>query len=81
MSEIDIENSVILISVKDNGPGFKSNHLERIFEPYVTTKEKGSGLGLAISHRLIEDHGGYIKAGNLPEGGATVIISLPIRRE
>lgn len=81
VSEIDIENSVILISVKDNGPGFKSNHLERIFEPYVTTKEKGSGLGLAISHRLIEDHGGYIKAGNLPEGGATVIISLPIRRE
>ena len=50
------------------------------FEPYVSSKEKGTGLGLAICRRIIEEHGGTIRATNPQHGGAAVIISLPLRR-
>ena len=70
----------ISLTVHDNGPGFDPQTIDRIFEPYVTSKEKGSGLGLAICRRIVEEHGGNIRATNLPNGGATVIISLPLRQ-
>ena len=70
----------INLTVHDNGPGFDPQTIDRIFEPYVTSKEKGSGLGLAICRRIVEEHGGNIRATNLPNGGATVIISLPLRQ-
>jgi len=61
----------------DNGPGFSSEVLARIFEPYVTTKPRGSGLGLAIVRRIVEDHGGHISVANAVGGGAEVRIWLP----
>ncbi len=70
----------IRLTVRDNGPGFDPHRIDQVFEPYVTSKEKGSGLGLAICRRIIEEHGGYIRATNPPGGGAAVIISLPLRR-
>ncbi len=63
--------------VTDDGPGFATEVLARIFEPYVTTKARGTGLGLAISRRLIEEHGGQIEVGNAATGGAEVRIWLP----
>ena len=69
----------ISLTVHDNGSGFDPQAIDRIFEPYVTSKEKGSGLGLAICRRIIEEHGGNIRATNLPNSGAAVIISLPLR--
>ena len=50
------------IEVEDNGPGIPANLSERIFEPYMTTKEHGTGLGLAIVKRMVEDHHGFIRA-------------------
>ncbi len=50
------------LCVSDTGPGFTPDMLARIFEPYVTTKQKGSGLGLAIVKKIIEEHGGKIEA-------------------
>jgi len=47
----------------------------------VTSKEKGTGLGLAICRRIIEEHGGIIRAINAPGGGANVIISLPTQAQ
>jgi nitrogen fixation/metabolism regulation signal transduction histidine kinase len=61
--------------VADNGPGFAPDVIERIFEPYVTTKDRGTGLGLAIVRRIVEEHGGSIELGNI-EGGAEVRIWL-----
>ncbi len=66
------------LKVQDNGPGFREALLARLYEPYVTSKEKGTGLGLAIVKRIVEEHGGTIVAENLKEGGACVTIRLPV---
>ena len=66
------------LTVQDNGPGFPEALLAHLYEPYVTHKEKGTGLGLAIVKRIVEEHGGTIRAYNLKEGGACVIVRLPV---
>ena len=66
-----------LISIRDSGPGLPTNVLDRIFEPFISTKETGTGLGLSICHRIVEAHGGLITAGNSPQGGAVFAIYLP----
>ena len=55
------ENNKIIIEIKDNGIGIDEKMINKIFEPYFTTKTKGTGLGLSIVKRIIEDHGGKIK--------------------
>jgi nitrogen fixation/metabolism regulation signal transduction histidine kinase len=52
------------ISFEDNGSGFSDEVLERLFEPYVTTKTRGTGLGLAIVKKIVEEHNGQIRAQN-----------------
>ena len=64
--------------VADNGPGVDASIVERIFEPYVSTKPKGSGLGLAIVKRIIDEHGGQIRVEQRVEGGALFRIRLPV---
>jgi len=71
-----IDNNLIM-RFSDNGHGFKEHILEHLFEPYVTTKASGSGLGLAIVKKIVEEHGGNIKASNLPNG-AVIEINLPV---
>ena len=66
--------------VEDQGPGFPPDLMDRLFEPYVTTKFKGTGLGLAIVQKIIEEHGGVIRVGNASEG-AWVEIQLPVGEE
>ena len=53
---------------------------DQLFEPYVTTKPKGSGLGLAIVKKIVEEHGGMIFAENAENGGASIIIKLPVKK-
>ncbi len=67
-----------ILELTDNGPGFPEDMLANIFDPYVTNKPKGTGLGLAIVKKIIEEHGGSIIAENSPEGGAKVVIRLPV---
>ncbi len=67
-----------LLELTDNGPGFPEDMLANIFDPYVTNKPKGTGLGLAIVKKIIEEHGGSIVAENAPEGGAKIVIRLPV---
>jgi nitrogen fixation/metabolism regulation signal transduction histidine kinase len=67
-----------VICVRDNGPGFRKEILGRVFDPYVTGKPRGTGLGLAIVKRIVEEHGGRIEAENRPEGGAKILVLLPV---
>ena len=75
---LQLESRFAELSISDNGPGFPTNILDRIFEPYVTTKDKGTGLGLAIVKRIVEEHGGILWAENLARGGSAVTIQLPV---
>lgn len=69
----------IELSIADNGPGFPAELLERVFEPYVTTKPKGTGLGLAIVKKIVEEHSGVIIAEN-GTTGARVVVHLPLEQ-
>jgi two-component system nitrogen regulation sensor histidine kinase NtrY len=68
------------IVICDNGPGFPSADIDRLLEPYVTTREGGTGLGLPIVKRIVEDHGGTLTLSLRDDGrqGAQVVISLPV---
>jgi len=77
----DSKTGTVTVTVQDNGPGFDPQRIDRVFEPYVSAKDTGTGLGLAICRRIIEEHGGSIRASNPQQGGAAVIISLPLRRQ
>ena len=66
------------IEVKDSGPGVSKHDRDRIFNPFVTTRESGTGLGLAIAQRIVHGHGGHIKLVSEPGEGATFVICLPM---
>lgn len=67
----------VTVVVRDTGPGFADGVLERIFDPFYSTKPSGMGLGLAISRSIVEAHEGKIWGANAPEGGAIVTFILP----
>ena len=71
----EVENGVVL-SVRDNGPGFPEQMMARVFEPYVTSKARGTGLGLAIVKKIVEEHNGSVTISNPESGGALVEIRL-----
>jgi two-component system, NtrC family, sensor histidine kinase HydH len=71
---------VCQISVSDSGTGIPQAILDRIFEPFVTSKEHGTGLGLAVSHRITNEHCGTLLATNRPGGGAVFTVELPLSR-
>ena len=68
----------VSLVVVDDGPGFPNEVLERLFEPYVTTKNTGNGLGLAIVKKIVEEHGGTIRAENTHDRGARIKIRIPL---
>lgn len=71
----------IRLTVADTGDGISPEVMDRLFTPFTSTKPTGSGLGLSISRRIIEEHGGRIRAANRPEGGACFTFTLPAPRE
>ena len=68
----------IMIRVQDNGPGIAREDQERIFNPFVTTRDSGTGLGLAITQRIVHGHEGHIELQSQPGEGASFTIYLPL---
>jgi len=77
-SQIVNDESIVRLTIVDNGIGFPDDILDQVFEPYVTTKSKGGGLGLAIVQNIVEQHAGQIYASNLEPHGARVTIEFSI---
>jgi two-component system sensor kinase FixL len=73
-----VKNDRISVTVRDFGPGIERGDLDRIFQPFFTTKGTGLGMGLAVCSSIIKDHRGRIWAENNSDGGATFFIDLPI---
>lgn len=73
------EPAATVLGVRDTGPGVTPEVVERMFNPFFTTRGTGTGLGLAIVHRIVDAHGGRVEVRNNPpgEGGACVEMVLP----
>ncbi len=69
----------VRIGVRDFGRGIPKSDLERIFEPFYSTKQGGSGIGLALVHRIVEDHGGEIRVDSKVGEGTRISVDLPRR--
>jgi two-component system NtrC family sensor kinase len=76
--EASCNNGVVNLRFDDNGPGF--GDVNRVFDPFYTTKPvgKGTGLGLSICYGIVKEHGGEIHAENLEPNGARVALKLPV---
>ena len=70
----------VTIEVKDQGTGIAEEHIDRVFNPFFTTKVEGdgTGLGLSVSYGIVKHHGGTIRLSNAPGGGVNVVINLPM---
>jgi two-component system sensor histidine kinase AtoS len=68
---------MISVAVCDTGCGIPSEKLKQVFSPFYTTKEKGTGLGLAIAAKIVEGHGGSLRAESELGAGTTIVVSLP----
>jgi len=73
----------VQIIISDTGTGIDDNYIDKVFDPFFTTREpgKGVGLGLYISYGIIKDHGGKIWAENNEWGGASFFIELPVGKD
>lgn len=78
---VDGVSPVAKITFCDTGTGIPDAVMQRIFEPFVTGKERGTGLGLAISRRILEQHGGRLTAANRKPRGAKFTVELPLSRK
>ena len=72
--------SSVVISVRDQGPGINHEDLDKIFNPFYTTKDAGTGLGLSVVYQIVNQHGGVVTAERNPEGGMTFSLAIPLNQ-
>jgi two-component system sensor histidine kinase HydH len=77
----DESSGAARVIISDTGTGIRDEDLNRIFDPYFTTKSAGTGLGLAIVHKIVESHGGEVKVESRKGEGTAVTILLPSSTE
>jgi signal transduction histidine kinase len=78
---IDGGQDWVQCAIKDSGAGILEQDLPKIFEPFFSKRRGGTGLGLAIAHRIMQEHGGKLIAGNNSTGGACMIARFPTPNE
>ena len=78
--ELSANGNTMTVLFADEGPGIPNETLNKIWEPFFTTKDKGSGLGLPIVKKIIEGHGGTIEIENGLDKGIQVTVTLPAER-
>lgn len=74
---VEARGDIVQISVVDNGPGLPDEVREKLFQPFVTTKQTGMGVGLSICHTIVAAHDGRLWAEPNPEGGTIFRLTLP----
>jgi signal transduction histidine kinase len=74
------DDATVTITVRDQGPGVSPERQAHMFDPFFTTKDTGTGLGLAIASKIVEQHGGVLRAASAPGRGMDMIVHLPLRR-
>jgi len=74
---LGLDETVIETKISDSGPGISSEHIEKIFSPFYSTKAGGNGLGLAVAWKIIKAHGGEITVDNSTDGGAVFTMAVP----
>jgi len=70
--------ATVRIEVEDEGGGIPTEDLERVFDPFFTTRSNGTGLGLSIAYQIVSQHGGHIAAQKNPQRGMTFVVTLPV---
>jgi CheY-like chemotaxis protein len=73
-----VPGDYILVTVSDTGRGMDEDILAHAFDPFFSTKEEGSGLGLSLVNSIVSQHGGFIRASSVTDGGTTFRVFLPI---
>lgn len=76
-----VENEKLLVTIKDSGCGISKERLEKLGEPFYSSKEKGTGLGLTVSYKIVQSHKGTIQFISQKNIGTTVNIMLPIKQD
>jgi two-component system sensor histidine kinase PilS (NtrC family) len=76
---VDVRGELVSYMVADNGPGLPEGAVERMFNPFYTTRQTGCGLGLAMVQRIVDAHGGRVDAASMDAGGARFVLTLPAR--
>jgi two-component system sensor histidine kinase HydH len=74
------DDGAVRVEVRDTGRGIAEENVDKIFEPYFSTKETGTGLGLAIVKKAVDDHGGTISVSSAPGEGTTFTVTLPTEK-
>ena len=74
---VKYNKNFIMLKFEDNGIGIPIEIIDKIYEPYVTSKKTGTGLGLAIVNKIIEEHSGKIEINNIKQSGVSILITLP----
>jgi signal transduction histidine kinase len=70
----DEEREVVRVEIEDDGPGISNEIMKRLFEPFASGRREGTGLGLSIVRRIVEAHGGTVRAENTPHARFTIEI-------
>jgi signal transduction histidine kinase len=79
--QTDADGARVLVRITDTGTGMSNEQVEKVFEPFYTTKSKGLGLGMAYARKVVEQHEGTIRVESQQGLGTSVLIDLPARRD
>jgi len=73
------EPESVVVEITDSGEGIRTENVEKIFDPFFSTKDAGTGLGLAIASKIMQSHGGYITVSSVEAKGSTFGLWFPCR--